>query len=317
MIETESAISTNPSIPTGDGLASEQPVENAVTIIPFYGLSCMGKSELVAFLRSYAPKDNVSVFDVSIDAIANPMMKEFKLNNPEVNDEDIYMKIYDKISKRFAEQIFHTLQNLKAGKNILVIDNAMADNEILRKIKGKEDIAPGYRKRIFCLYPKVPQHSLHANLPFSLQLVLNVCHRVVQRKSHETMTYDKEKKLQIVLSFTKLYLGVNSIPDHYKEKTEVDAFHHLEFHQESGKGHQSDQMPDLIIRLYNQIEASLKALGVPFESPFVTGKREVEHLAKLLDELQHLDKSQVQPYINYGRKTEWEEWYRTSLLKDF
>ena len=118
--------------------------EGIVTVIAFYGTSCMGKSELVKFIRQKGADDGTHVVDVSIDTVARPMMDAYQEKNPAIAYEDIFMTIYGEIVQKFTDDIFRALCNLKPGKNILVMDDAWAKEKILERI-ASEDVAPMYK----------------------------------------------------------------------------------------------------------------------------------------------------------------------------
>lgn len=265
----------------------------------------MGKSELVTFIREKSRQDIINVVDISKDSVARPLMDLFHKENPSVPFTDIYMTIYERIEKAFNSEILRAMNNLEQGRNILIIDDAWANSKVMSQISQPE-VALGYKKRIICVYPKVSHHNYHLDLPFSLQFVLNILHRVLDRKGHETMIYDDIKKIQIVMSFVKLYSGITDIPEKFKCESGANEFCPVEFHQEHSDT-QTD-IPESIKQVYCQIALCFEKLGAPFETPFVQGKQEVETLTKLLQALQ-VDDKETEPFLNYGRKSEWEKWY--------
>ena len=287
----------------------EKTAKNSVIIIAFYGVSCMGKTELVRFLRERARHDEITIFDISKDHVARPLMDAFAQQHPDVRFQDIYMTIYDQVEKAFCDAATCAMDNLRPGKNILILDDAWANSKLIKQL-SQPTIAVGHEKRTMCVYPKVSPANYHGEVPFSLQFILNVCHRVVHRTDHETMVYDDVKKVQIVLSFIKLYTGVKSIPDKFQADFSLQDFFPLEFHQESQVHHASEEAPEFVRNIYAQLELCIEKLGAPFESPFVQGKPEVEKLVDLIQQIHAADESSgISPSINFGRKSEWEKWY--------
>lgn len=286
-----------------------QDCDNAVVVIAFYGTSCMGKSELARFVKDKAAQTGVHVLDVNKDTVARPMMDAFYQEHPDLPFEDVYMKIYGQVEQKFTQDTFRALGNLKPGKNVIVLDDAWANEGLLRRI-ANEDLVPGYKKKIVCVYPKIPDKSKYDALPFSLQFIVNLLYRVVIRKYHETMVYDDVKKIQIVISFLKLYGGIRNIPEKFKTELPIDEFYPLEFHQESDITTEDERMPPIVREVYKQIETCFEKMGAPFESPLVTGK---EEFVKLNDLIQKLIDCQahhtLNNFINYGRKSEWEKWF--------
>lgn len=319
----------------------ETNAKNVVVVVAFYGVSCMGKSELVTYVRDRARLDKVVVADVSKDSVSRPMLDAYQKLHPEIPFQDIYMTIYSEVMRTFSDEVFRSLSNLKPGKNILIIDDAWANTDILKRLK-ESTVAPGYEKKLICVYPKVSEESLFGDLPFSLQFILNMCYRVVTRKAHETMVYNDLKKVQIVLSFIKLYSGVKSIPTKFSTEADFIEFCPIEFHQESHLYNVATStkpstnkdvtatpltIPDSIQRVYDQVQTCFLKLGTPFETPFIQGKEEVEQLVELIRELEssrgeckaddnrpeNSRESNDNGFINFGRKTEWEKWYNRVL----
>lgn len=304
------------NLPKPEARAGEKSAKHSVLILAFYGVSCMGKTELVRFLRERARVDELTIFDVSKDHVARPLMDAYAQLHPQERFQDIYMRIYDQVEKTFCDAALTAMQSLRPGKNILILDDAWANAALIKQLL-QPGLAPGHEKRTVCVYPKVSQSNFHGEVPFSLQFILNVCHRVVHRTDHETMVYDDVKKVQIVLSFIKLYTGVKSIPEKFQTDFSTQDFFPLEFHQESPVHHASHEAPEFVRRIYAQLELCMERLGAPFETPFVQGKPEVEKLVELIQQIGAADEaSGLSPFINFGRKSEWEKWY-TKLSKHF
>jgi hypothetical protein len=288
--------------------------KNVVVIVAFYGVSCMGKSELVSYVREKARHDEIAVNDVSKDTIARPLLDAYQKANPSVPFQDIYMTIYSNIIEIFINEVMRALASLKPGRNIVIIDDAWADKDLMQRIL-KPEVAPEFEKKLICVYPKMSSHVLYPDLPFSPQFILNLCHRVIGRKNHETMIYDDLKKVQIVLSFIKLYHGIQDIPSKFREETKFHEFFPVEFHQESHEHHLADaELPPLIEKIYSQMSLCFQKMGAPFETPFIQGKEEVEKLIELIQLLDDPESaSEITPYINFGRKTEWDKWFHRIL----
>lgn len=79
---------------------------NEVVVIAFYGTSCMGKSELVTFIKEKADEDGTFVQDISKDTVARPMMDAYYKEHPEMPFEDVYMTIYNEVVQKFTDDSF-------------------------------------------------------------------------------------------------------------------------------------------------------------------------------------------------------------------
>lgn len=292
----------------------DQEIRNEVIVLAFYGTSCMGKSELVRFIKERSAEDRVHVQDISKDVVAKPLMDAYHQANPDVLYENVYMTILTDILETYCTETFRALSNLKPGKNIVVLDDAWADSKLVQKILD-ENVSPGYSKKVICVYPKVSKKRMYMDLPFSLQFIVNLIYRVIGRKEHETMVYEDIKKVQIVLSFLKLYSGIQDIPSKFSDELPANIYTPLEFHQEDDEPLVESELPVEISMIFQQVSKCFNTMGAPFESPFVTGKDNFAVLtgmmAKLIDEQAH---ARLPRYINYARLSEWRIWYDACLL---
>lgn len=291
----------------------DEEIQGEVIVLAFYGTSCMGKSELVRFIRDRSSQDSVHVQDISKDVVAKPLMDAYHASHPEMLYENVYMTIFGQVVEAYWSEAFRALNNLKPGKNIVVLDDAWADSKLVQKILD-EGVSPGYAKKIICIHPKISEKRTYMDLPFSLQFIVNLIYRVMGRKEHETMVYEDVKKIQIVLSFLKLYSGIQDIPNKFGEELPADAYTSLEFHQEDDSDLNEADLPDEIKEVFKQVTICFETMGAPFESPFVTGKENFDKLtlmmAKLIENKAHM---RLPAFINYARKSEWDEWYNRYL----
>jgi len=280
--------------------------KNSVLIISFYGISCMGKSELVRMIIERAKADGIHTQKVCKDAVSKVLVDEFSKANPEVPYENIFMTIFPEIRQAFSDGVFACVDNLKPGCNIILVDDAIPDAAILQRLVSNST-APNYQKKLMSLYPKVPIHKRVQDFPFSNQFILDMCFRAVERTEHETMIYDDAKKVQIILSFIRLFHGIPEIPEKYQLETKLHEFVPLEFHQEPERDDQ--EMPELIQKTYTQIHKCFESMGPVFETPFVTGREEVARLVLLILEIQKSENTDSRSFLRYGKKEDWLQFY--------
>ena len=223
------------------------------------------------------------------------------------------MKVGDQVNQHFFEDAISLFENLRPRRNLVILDDAWAFEKLLWKIDSPKT-APGYAKRTICIYPRVPNDHKFDSYPFSLQLIANLLYRAVARKEHETLVYDDFKKIQVVISFVKLFSNITSIPDHFRSRLPINEFHALEFHQEDEDSLDGNKLPPIIREIFQQIQICLEEMGPPLESPLVTGKSTFVKLASLVNTLVdgqallYMDR-----VINYGRKAEWVKWFDSIL----
>ena len=101
---------------------------------------------------------------------------------------------------------------LAPGNNLFIVDDAKIDPTVLLKLSSTT-LRPDYAINLIAVYPETKIWHISDSLlvPFSFQLIANLCHRVLARGQHGTMNYPGPKKIQIVLSFCLLYKGVTDI----------------------------------------------------------------------------------------------------------
>lgn len=280
--------------------------KNSVLVISFYGISCMGKSELVRMIVERAKADGIHTQKVCKDAVSKVLVDDFAKANPEVPYENIFMTIFPEIRQAFADGVFACVDNLKPGCNIILVDDAIPDSAILQRLVSNST-APNYHKKLMSLFPKVPIHKRLPDSPFSNQFILDMCFRAVERTEHETMIYDDAKKVQVILSFIRLFQGTPEIPQKYQLDTKIHEFVPLEFHQEPERD--DEEMPELIHKTYKQIHKCFESLGPVFETPFVTGREEVARLVLLILEIQKSENTDSRSFLRYGKKEDWLQFY--------
>jgi hypothetical protein len=206
---------------------------NELLIILFYGVSCMGKTTFSNMMQQEALKKQINFKKVSLDAIGGPVLKKFKEDNPEITDnEEIFFGCWAKIAALFKDQIFEEISKSKPGKNVLFIDDGKIDPTILKKLESP-DLLSTHSVKLLAIYP---EHSANFEveedytIPFSPQLILNLCLRCLTREAHETMDYIPEKLLQIVISFTILYKNVTSFQSHFLSEAKFTEMLEVPFH---------------------------------------------------------------------------------------
>ena len=85
---------------------------------------------------------------------------------------------------------------------------------------------PNCPTRLVAIIPKdsgLYQYSYHGVVPFSQSLIINVCDRIINRDTHQTVSGSDCKKLFLGLSFVKLYNGMKSLEEK-KAEGSIDTF---------------------------------------------------------------------------------------------
>jgi len=113
------------------------------------------------------------------------------------DNEEIFFNCWAKIAALFQDQIFEEISKCRPGKNIIFIDDGKIDPTVLKKLESP-DLISTHSVKMLAIYPE-HSHSFivgpEYTIPFSPQLILNLCVRSLTREAHETMDYIPEKLL--------------------------------------------------------------------------------------------------------------------------
>lgn len=279
-------------------------------VIYFNGVSCMGKSELLKRLTHRFEQKGLPSRQISLDKIAKGIMDEYKAAN-DYKGEEAFTLCMPAIFDAFHEQILETAKELSGAHGILMVDDCSLDQKLMRRLlQTAEDLS--FQVKFFRLYPEPHEglrvnKDLHINLSF--QFILNLCYRALNRGFHHTFNYVPEKKLQLVLSFVRVY--EQRLEAHRSEDNLLNESNHahmqIEFHHEKDLSQMGPQLKAIL----KQLKVCLQAI-VPFESPVVTAR---EDLRKLVDAINQASPEEIKPVLSYGRSEMWEE--KFDRLHDF
>jgi hypothetical protein len=271
----------------------------------------MGKTTFAKLMQQEAQKKQINFKKVSLDALGGPVLKKFKLDNPQVTDnEEVFFGCWAEIAALFKDQIFEEISKCKPGKSVLFIDDGKIDPTILKRLESP-DLLSTHRVKLLAIYPENSKNfeiDSENIIPFSPQLILNLCVRSLSREAHETMDYIPEKLLQIVLSFTLLYKNVNSFETHFLSEAKFTEMLEVPFHQETAETNENtDFLTEKGLQVYEEFKAIMRNVFLNIKAPFESLKTaEVKFLTQLKDLL--LDESKIaslKPLVNYGGKNEW------------
>lgn len=307
--------------------SSHQPTEGAkLLILYFNGVSCMGKSELLKRCTSRLLQSGLAVKRVSLDSVAKGIMDEYKVQN-NYQGEEAFTLCIGPIFELFHQKIIDALTEIKGKNGVLMVDDCGLDQKFLRKLNDRAS-SLHFQTKMVCLHPEIQpgfQLDSQQQIALSFQLILNLCLRSLNRQSHPTFDYLPEKKLQLVLSFVKVFdhsvlsagggsTGLlhndgsseqpkagNSIQTAFSAQGLAGTNHQMmgiEFHHEK-KDLQASQR---ILLIEGKLKEALLEI-VPFESPPATGMETVRELVELF---QTTSKMELQPWLSYGRFEIWE-----------
>ena len=201
--------------------------------VVFYGLSALGKTYFLNLFKETSEANAVNIGIVSSDDCSLEVITKYKARNPGVSTSEAMKKCRKDTIKLFESKISKLVDQLKPGKNIIVLDKVMNGGKFLQDINKTFTVkCPTKLVAIIPWTPSAFQYSYHGMVPFSEPLILNVCHRILSRAEHQTVEGSASKKLWIGLSFVKLYNGLKSLTEKQAEGG-IEQFVDISFHQES------------------------------------------------------------------------------------
>lgn len=288
---------------------------NELLVVLFYGVSCMGKTTFSNMMRQEASKKQINFKKISFDEVGGPILKKFREDNPEITDnEEIFFGCWTEIAALFKDKILEGVSKTDPGKNILFIDDGKIDPSVLQKIQSQE-LQNSHSVKMLAIYPKHSanfQISPDYSVPFSPQLILNLCRRCLTREVHDTMDYNAEKLLQIVISFTILYKNVTCFKNHFLSEAKFTEMLEVPFHQELLANKNSNQKIEEILTLegqtvFSEFQSIMRNVYLNIKAPFESLKTaETKYLTQLKNFIEDESKiSSLDNLLNFGGKGDW------------
>lgn len=277
--------------------------DNKLIIVVFYGVSCLGKTTFTRMIREHCGKNRITMKCTSIDIVATPVIKKYKEEHPEVTDrEKIWFDNCQEITALFHQRILELVKSSAKGRNLLVIDEARIDANLLKKI-STPGLIESHSVEVIALYPKNSEKfefSSNRFIPFSSTLMLNLCHRSLNRDGHETMNYSDAKTLQIVLSFTLLYEGTQDFVTSFKKEARYSRMIEVPFLSDAS---QQLKNPHVFEKFVDLLEKAYQSIKAPFEYLKESDPTDLENLAGFLRSEENI--KELGGYLSYGDKREW------------
>lgn len=296
-------LSTSSSDSNSQGQTSTQPViSKKLLIIYFNGVSCMGKSELLKRFETRFLEKGIVSKKVSLDKVAKGIMDKYKAETG-YNGEEAFTLNIGPIFDAYHSRILEVMASLNGANGVLMADDCSLDQKFMRVLLRAAE-QEGYETQFCRMFPH-PNEGFFASkdmrIHLSFQFVLNLCYRVLNRGFHHTFNYTPEKKLQLVLSFVRVY--EHKLDAHLRDDDMMAGNKHkqveIEFHHER-------ELTNLCPKM-KEIKKALKACLVnivPFESPVTTAWSDLE---KLVKEINTASPEEIKQYLSYGRDEKWQE----------
>lgn len=274
-------------------------------VMYFNGVSCMGKSELLKRFEARFLERGVASKKVSLDKVAKGIMDEYKAAN-QYSGEEAFTHCIKEIFEAFHQKILDVAESMAGEHGVLMIDDCSIDPSLLRRLMQKAE-ACDFVIKFYRLYPQ-PHGGLSVtpdlHIHLSVQFVINLCWRVLNRAFHHTYNYCPEKKVQLVLSFVRVYdakLDSYACPDGRLNQDNHSNLE-IEFHHERDLSEMNPKVADIIDNLKTCLQ-----LIVPFESPVTTA---IPELRQLVDSMNAVQPEEIKSLLSYGRNEVWEERFK-------
>ena len=302
---------TSPNLVLSDLTKKKFTEKNQLLILVFFGGLSIGKTTFHKKLRSCAKEAGINYLNLSNDTVSLWGLEQYRIENPgQYTEEELYAKAIGNIAILFEKELKRIIkQDLKPGKNLLLIDHAKLEHHILEYLSSSK-IRVDYKVDLVGVHPKNNGHiTIHrnmdesskkvTNIPFSNQLVLNMVSRTLKRKEHETMVYEDSKKLHVVFSFLLLFEGIQDLNQFYKHKYNWSKIISMDFYTHKDEDLNNSYQLSIV---YNQINKCLQTINI-FEHPFKSGKNEILKLIRLIEE----ENKQINKYFSYASENSWNQ----------
>ncbi len=274
-------------------------------VMYFNGVSCMGKSELLKRFESRFLERGIRSKKISLDKVAKGIMDEYKIQNNYTGEEAFTLCIRP-IFDAFHQKIIDTAESMAGNHGVLMIDDCNVDPGLLMRLLQKSE-SLDFQVKFFRLYPQ-PHNGLTINqdlhISLSFQFILNLIWRVLNRGYHHTFNYCPEKKVQLVLSFVRVY--EMKLETYMSSEGRLNESNHsnfeIEFHHEKELEDFSPRVGDIMVHLKDCLQSI-----VPFESPPTTA---IPQLRKLVDSINSAPVDEIKCLLSYGRAEIWEDRFK-------
>jgi len=258
-----------------------------IIFVVFYGLSNLGKTTLLTLIEKEAPVDIISHI-VSADLCLENVIRKWISINPEKHKvEDGYSKCKKTANELFDATLKKTILRATSGRHLIILDKVI-NPKYVKSMSNEYNIPKSTKTRYIAICPLCSENKgrfYFTNtkfIPFSVGLILNICHRMITRENHPTMKIkDSSERLSAVLSFPLLYTGVKDIKSEFSKHANFDKFIEVPFHRPLDE----DNIPPEIV------EALKSALRNP-------GIEELGSLSLLLEDEE--EQKLYLPLLGYG-----------------
>ena len=207
------------------------PRNNVLSVIVFYGLSCIGKTHYSEIFKKICEERGIAFSTVSSDESSRQAMDAFLKKKPDATEDDAFSSTKKQAVNIFNKGIKAVVNTLKDGPALLFLDKVMHGGRFLGGFK-KSFPSETHEIRMVAVYPwsdfrfKIAPNT---SVPFNASLILNVAHRMVSREAHDTVSGSATKKIFLALSFVLLYKNVRNIEKIKARDCDYHSFHTLNF----------------------------------------------------------------------------------------
>ena len=262
--------------------------ENEVIVIVFYGVVALGKSHFLRSFKQYCEPRNINLTILSSDSCSKTIIDQIKEEKPNLSAEEYFQLSRPRSMKLWKNLIKDAFDSLKPGHNLIILDRVRNPPEFTKNIFENYP-CPSYRKRLFAIIPEDTGKFFYGDkhfVPLSPSLIINVCHRILFRESHETIFGEPGHRIHLALSFVLLFEDVENIEQSMKELGPFEKFFQVSFHQEMEKN-----IPSVFLE---QLKRAMEET-----QPFQEVQPASEDLSKLFMDKEKI--TELEPILNFAR----------------
>lgn len=275
--------------------------ENQLIVVMFYGTIALGKSTFKKRLEFLAGEQGFDFFTLSKDDCCVRVIREHLAQHPEKEGSPtLFIETMDQSAALFDLEFKRIIEKeIKPGKSIFLIDHGRMDQNQLDFL-SRENLKPGFDSKLVAIYPESSELFYYTKenfVPFSGQLLLNLCDRVVKRMFHETIVYEDSRRIHLALSYVMTYTGVRNFENSFFKEAKWAKMIAVPFHKE--KKEKNDDLNEALEKL----AISMNNTTI-FDFERSTGVDRVEEIAYFLND--EVEYEKLKGYIQFAQVEDWD-----------
>lgn len=231
----------------------------------FTTLISVGISDYIELLGKEAQKAGVNFVKVSTEECNVELLEKHKKENPDATQDDSFKVNKTKAKELFESKVEKAAQNLKPGKNMIVLEKHHNSNYQLETLD--ERYKPGCDTLLVSFIPQFeglfkfnPQDKHgYGSVPYSMGVTAASIYRSTIKEHNPAFPTECIKKAFVALSFVVQAKGKDSLKKLYKQGI-IDKFIEVQFTPKLTQ-EKLAEIPDMYFQL---LKRALKLIRKPF-----------------------------------------------------